>query len=721
VRGPQTLPVTVVICAYTDLRWERTRAAVRSVLAQDPAPRQVLLVVDHNPDLADRARGAFGAVTVLESEGPAGLSGARNTGLRSATQPITAFLDDDAEARPGWLAGLVEPFGSPAVVATGGSVLPRWPAGQPPWLPATFYWVVGCSYAGLPTAVGTTRNPIGANMSLRTGPALAAGGFSPAVGRVGADPRGCEETELAIRLTARRPGATVIYVPDAAVDHHVGRDRLTLRYLVRRCWHEGLSKAAVVRLAGAAAGLQRERSHVATVIPAALLRDLRRCLTGEVAGILRIAVSLAGLTAAVCGYVIGRIAHPLYRSSYALVMNTVGTTVVGVVYWAVAAHLYSRPDVGRNSALISALVLLSGFAQLNLVNTLPRFAPRAGSSVGKLIAYSYAASTIAALMGSLAFVTVLPRLSPEWYFLRGSPPLALAFVIGSVGWGVFVLQDSALLSVRRPAIVPAENFVYGMVKLLLLFLVFQLLPSTGIFVSWIIPLAITVPGVNWLLFRRYVKGYAAAGAAAVSGREVIRYASVDYLGSVLSQAYTSLLPLLVLSVLGATANASFFVAWTIVTGLGLVSANFSAALLAEGSAAPDRLAELTRGMLARCVIITASGAALIFSAARLVLGVYGSAYASQGTSLLRLLALGAVPYSIVIVSFALDRIAGRVGRAALIRLTLTCLILGGSWILARRYGVDGIALAWGGANTLVALARSRMLMSAAFARPRRNV
>jgi len=410
--------------------------------------------------------------------------------------------------------------------------------------------------------------------------------------------------------------------------------------------------------------------------------------------------------------------NPLYRSSYALVTNTVGTTVVGVVYWAVAAHLYSRPDVGRNSALISALILLSSFAQLNLVNTLPRFAPRAGRSAGKLIVYSYAASCIAALAVSLAFVLVLPRLSRQWYFLQSSPLLAFAFVLGSVGWGVFALQDSALVSLRRPAMVPAENFVYGIAKLLLLFLIAGLVPSTGIFVSWVIPLAITVPGVNWLVFRRYLRRLdVRQDASDVSGREVVGYASVDYLGSVLSQAYGNLLPLLVLSVFGAAANGAFYLAWTIAAGLGLVAINFGMALLAEGTAAPDRLAELTRGMMARCLLITVLGAAFLLCAARPVLDVYGPAYTSSGASLLRLLALGAVPNSIVIMSFALDRIAGRVGRAALIRLALTCLVLGGSWILAKRYGIDGIALAWDGANTLVAVTRSRMLMSAARKRP----
>jgi Glycosyl transferase family 2 len=305
--GDDPLRASVVICAYTEQRWEQICAAVQSALTQRPEPAEVLLVVDHNADLAARARRQIGGVTVLESAGVPGLSGARNVGLRAASQPITAFLDDDAKARPGWLASLIEPYRSPDVVATGGSVHPWWPGLRPQWMPHEFDWVVGCSYRGLPESVGPVRNPIGANMSLRTSLALEAGGFDAAIGRVGSRPRGCEETELAIRLTARRPGLVVIYVPAAAVDHHVGQERLKPGYFLSRCWHEGLSKAAVARLAGASAGLERERHHVAVVIPAALLRDLRNLATGDPAALMRMAAVLGGLATTAAGYLSGRV------------------------------------------------------------------------------------------------------------------------------------------------------------------------------------------------------------------------------------------------------------------------------------------------------------------------------------------------------------------------------------------------------------------------------
>jgi O-antigen/teichoic acid export membrane protein len=405
---------------------------------------------------------------------------------------------------------------------------------------------------------------------------------------------------------------------------------------------------------------------------------------------------------------------PLYRSGYALVANTAATTAVGIVYWAVAAHVYDRQALGRSSALVAALILVSSFAQLNLANTLPRFIPKAGPSAGKLIAYSYGVSSLAALAFGLAFVTILPRLSSHWQFVSNSALLSFAFVASAAVWGVFALQDVALLSLHRPILVPVENFVYGVCKLLMLVGIAWALPMTGIFVSWVIPLAITVPAVNWLIFHRYLRerDYPVLPSG-LRVREVAHFAFVDYLGSALSQASGNLLPLLVLSTLGAAANGSFYIAWTITSGLGLVATNFGTSLLVEGSAAPGRLAELTRGVLARCLVITSLGAALLILAARPILEIYGSGYAAHASSLLGLLAVGTVPSCLIVIAISLDRILGRVGRATLTRLVLTVLVLGGSWLLVRKVGIAGVAFAWAGANLVVALARLPTIVGAA--------
>jgi len=408
---------------------------------------------------------------------------------------------------------------------------------------------------------------------------------------------------------------------------------------------------------------------------------------------------------------------PLYRSGYALLVNAAGTTVLGAVYWAVAAHLYSGQALGRSSALVAALILVSSFAQLNLHSALSRFLPQAGRSACRLITYSYGVSSLTALALGVAFVAILPRLNTNWQFLDGSAFLAVTFVAGAVVWGVFNLEDATLVGLHRSVLVPVENVVYAACKLLLLVGIAVSLPSTGIFVSWVAPLLIIIPAINWLIFRRYLKGPDfAAAAAGLRAREVVRFASIDYVGALVGQASGSLLPLLVLSVLGAAANGSFYIAWSIAAGLTLVTANFAYALLVEGATAPHRLAELTRGVLFRCAVITVPGAALLVVAARPVLRIYGSAYAANASLLLGLLALAAIPTGLLSVAFSLDRLAGRVGRAALTQGVLAALTLGGSWLLLRRMGINGVGFACLGGSLVVAVARFPTI--AAAIRPR---
>ena len=142
-----------------------------------------------------------------------GLSGARNTGLESACGEVIVFLDDDAAADEDWLQHLLAPYAQPTVIGVGGLVVPNWSSGPPPWFPAEFGWVVGCSYEGLPVRLESVRNPIGANMSFRRKPLAAANGFETTVGRVGTRPVGCEETEAAIRLCRRHPEAMIMHQP----------------------------------------------------------------------------------------------------------------------------------------------------------------------------------------------------------------------------------------------------------------------------------------------------------------------------------------------------------------------------------------------------------------------------------------------------------------------------------------------------------------------------
>ena len=174
--------VSVVICAYTEKRWDDLLAAVASVQQQTVQPREIIVAIDHNPVLLKQAQEHLVNVIVVENEEAKGASGSRNSGIRIAQGTIIAFLDDDAIAEPTWIEQLVLPYSVPDIVGSGGKIEPLWVGKRPKWFPDEFLWVVGCTYKGIPTQQAVVRNVIGANMSVRRDALITVGGFRESFG-----------------------------------------------------------------------------------------------------------------------------------------------------------------------------------------------------------------------------------------------------------------------------------------------------------------------------------------------------------------------------------------------------------------------------------------------------------------------------------------------------------------------------------------------------------
>ncbi|MEU2895705.1 glycosyltransferase [Streptomyces sp. NPDC001273] len=307
--------VSVVICAYTEDRWEDVLAAVASVRAQSRPALETLLVVDHHQALLDRLDKEYedhketGEVRVLANAGPRGLSAGRNTGIAASRGGIVAFLDDDAVAERDWLRHLAEGYADPRVMAVGGRTEPVWASGRRPgWFPEEFDWVVGCTYRGLPRGRVRVRNVLGGNASFRREAFDAAGGFATGIGRDGNKrPLGGEETELCIRLGRARPDAVLLIDDRAVIHHRVPEAREHFRYFRTRAYAEGLSKALVARSVGARKGLESERRYTTRVLPAGVVRGLRDAVLARPGGAGRAGAIVAGVLAAAGGYLVGSV------------------------------------------------------------------------------------------------------------------------------------------------------------------------------------------------------------------------------------------------------------------------------------------------------------------------------------------------------------------------------------------------------------------------------
>jgi len=257
------LQVSAVVCTHN--RATYLRRALASLAEQTLAASLFEIVVvdnastDATRDVVEHELGSVARLRYVY-EPQLGVSHARNRGWREARAPLVAFLDDDAIAPPDWLARIVACFESldPKPGCLGGPVEPIWEVPRPDWLPDAllpYLTVLDLDQGAGPMPRG--KFLYGTNSVFPRERLADIGGYSPGLGPIGSWQRSGEDTFVQKQLRAR--GFELRYDPALRVRHHIPAERLTQRWLRRRLYLEGVSRARQQLLARAPGPLRRLR------------------------------------------------------------------------------------------------------------------------------------------------------------------------------------------------------------------------------------------------------------------------------------------------------------------------------------------------------------------------------------------------------------------------------------------------------------------------------
>lgn len=212
---------------------------------QSVAPLEVL-VIDQSPDDATRrivTERPMGPAPVryFHSE-KAGVSLARNIGIRESKGDVLAITDDDALAEPGWLGALLRAFDetSPRAGLVGGKILPLWEGPRPPWFPSSREYLLPVFDPPGPLAPFPEGSlPMTVNLAVDRRVIERIGAFNEDVGpRTGWRISG--EDSL-FSWKAIEAGFPIYYQPDAVVLHRVPKARMKRSFLLERSFTEGIS------------------------------------------------------------------------------------------------------------------------------------------------------------------------------------------------------------------------------------------------------------------------------------------------------------------------------------------------------------------------------------------------------------------------------------------------------------------------------------------------
>lgn len=393
--------------------------------------------------------------------------------------------------------------------------------------------------------------------------------------------------------------------------------------------------------------------------------------------------------------VIQRQSRSLLANSALLIGNTFTGSIFGFLFWLVAARTCAPAEVGLGAAYISALTFLANLGELGLGTALIRFAPTAGNKQSALINSALALVGAATLAGALIFALGTAAWSPDLAALAApGRPLAL-FLGATVAFGLAQLLDRVFVAFQVTHYLFARNLLGNVLRVGAVLVVGPLLGAEGLLLAVGLGAAITLVLGLLVFVPRTVTGYRLQPMFAWRLlRDKIGYTLGNHCAALLWSAPALLYPLLIVTVLGAEANAHFYISWMIANLLFIVPTAVSTAAFARAANAGQVDAQAFWRTMWRTMGALVPLALGLVVAAPLVLGAFGGDYHDEGRELFGVLVLSSLPYTFNTFMIVYHRIQQQVRRVVWVSGLTAVLCLGLSLVGGAMAALPGIGLGW---------------------------
>jgi O-antigen/teichoic acid export membrane protein len=441
------------------------------------------------------------------------------------------------------------------------------------------------------------------------------------------------------------------------------------------------------------AALGRARSPGITVSDAETRNSLAELLAGTRAGerAVRMRAAIAG--------------RSLLRNSVFIMLTTGISSALGYVFWVIVARSFPADQIGVAAALITAMMLIAAIAEAGTTRSLVQRLPRQPDDVSwsRTLTASALTGVVAGLAVALvAAIVILPDLSPRLEVVGSSPAHAIIFAVGVGAWSLSQIADHVFIAERQSGKMVARNLVFGIVKIPIVVAAAAALGHTAmvIFGSWVAGMAAGLVLAYALMVTRLSRRYRPTmSGVAEELRALTSTFAGNYLINLGGVLPSFLLPIIVLTQLSATDNAYFYVTWLLGGAFFTISFSVAMALFAEGAHDPRRIAEQTRSAVKIIGLLLAPVMLVFFLAGTQILEVFGSAYATNGDTLLILLTASAIPDAITNIFVARMRALEQLRIPAVLNLSMAAVTIGGTFLLLDPMGLAGVGVAWISAQT----------------------
>lgn len=386
------------------------------------------------------------------------------------------------------------------------------------------------------------------------------------------------------------------------------------------------------------------------------------------------------------------------KLSAGLVGTQAITSVLGFLYWTVAARTVSVQAVGTAGAAVALMTVLATVGMLGFGTVLIAEIPRVGvRRRRRLVRTALTVVLVATTILAVAACVVIRVLPPGGLrAIAGTPLIALSFVVGTALTGVTSVLDQAVLAIGNGLLQLERNTVASVVKIAALVAVVQSGHRTGmaVFLSWtvgtvvsLIVLAVRVRGGRVL--------QEPGGMFDIpSVRGLSRQAAGHHVLNLVLQAPFQLLSVLVTFLVSATDNGYFSTVRLVAGFVFVLPYSITIGLFAASAGDPAGVVARMRYTIPFGLAASLAAQVVLFPAGGWILAAFGAGYVTAGVTTLRILAAAGIPFVVKDHYVALRRVQGRATAAAVVTGVGAVVELVVAAIGARLYGTVGLCVAW---------------------------
>jgi len=385
----------------------------------------------------------------------------------------------------------------------------------------------------------------------------------------------------------------------------------------------------------------------------------------------------------------------LVINSYLIMIARAVGSVTGYVFWVLAARLILPEDVGLASSVIAASLLIANLSQLGYGYSLVRFLPQA-EHPSELINIAFETTLTFSCLFSLVFLLFLDVLSPALVVIKLHSITLFSFVLLVVVTSVNQMMNWIFFARRKFLFSLFNITAQSLLAIGLLFILARLNLGfesilwayaasyiIGIFLSMWLFLSHAEPGFKFLLVLRKP-----------NRSPFTSYLMSSYITDQLLRNATTLIPLLVVNMLGPETSAYFFMPWSIVSGLVSLIGGISSSLFAEGSNQPEKITHFMATSLKLGLFYSVAACLVVGLLSKFILSIFGPDYVKNASSLFVVMLLSIITGIVIQIFMTFFRIQTKIWYLLAYAFFYFSVGIMGSYLGILVFGQIGIGYGW---------------------------